>query len=220
MSGPHEKNKLANKRKMMLEAQLNSRGISDAAVLRAMNEVPREEFVPRELKHFAYYDGPLSIGAGQTISQPYIVALMTECLRLNKDCDVLEIGTGCGYQTAILAKLCREVFTIERIESLGNEAKQRLESLGFSNIKFYIGDGSCGWYEKRKFDRILLTAAAEDMPEPLLEQLAEGGIAVGPFGGFAFQQLVAIEKTRGKIIRTPICGCRFVRLIGEYGYSQ
>jgi protein-L-isoaspartate(D-aspartate) O-methyltransferase len=220
MQQANEKDKFAAERLSMVRAQLKKRDITDPAVLEAMADVPREKFIPNEYLNQAYYDGPLSIGYDQTISQPYIVALMTQELKIDKNCEVLEIGTGSGYQTAIIAKLAKEVFTIERIEPLSLKAQQTLKELDITNVKFYIGDGTCGWHENKKFDRILVTAAAAQMPQPLLEQLKTGGIAVVPLGVEYVQELVTIEKTNSGLKTKPVCGCRFVRLIGKFGYPE
>jgi protein-L-isoaspartate(D-aspartate) O-methyltransferase len=220
MQQANEKDKFACERQAMVRRQLKSRDITDPAVLRVMADVPREKFIPAECLEGAYYDGPLPIGCGQTISQPYIVALMTQELRITSDCEVLEIGTGSGYQTAILAKLAREVYTIERIEKLLLAAKRILTELNITNVKFHAGDGTCGWPEDKQFDRIIITAAASDMPKPLLEQLKTGGLAVAPLGADYVQELVVIEKTDSGLKTKTVCGCRFVRLIGKYGYRE
>ncbi len=220
MNQPNEKDKLTAERQAMVRAQLKKRDITAPAVLEAFADVPRENFVLDEHLDLAYYDGPLSIGYGQTISQPYIVALMTQELKIDKNCDVLEIGTGSGYQTAIIAKLAKEVFTIERIEPLSIKAQRTLKELNITNVKFHIGDGTCGWHENKKFARIIITAAASEMPKPLLDQLKIGGIAVVPLGEEYLQELVTIEKTAGGLKTKPVCGCRFVKLIGKFGYSE
>jgi protein-L-isoaspartate(D-aspartate) O-methyltransferase len=204
----------------MLKWDLRGRGITDPGVLQVMMEIRREEFVPAAYLSQAYADGPLPVGMGQTISQPYIVALMTQELRLNPYCEVLEIGTGSGYQTAILAKLAKRVYTIERFSELSTAAQAVLGRLGFTNVEFYIGDGSCGWPEKRIFDRIIITAAVPKMPRPLVEQLAEGGIIVGPVGSSGVQELMVCEKKNGKITGKSACDCRFVKLLGKYGFKE
>ncbi len=204
----------------MLKYDLCGRDITDPDVLRVMAEVPREEFVPPAERWRAYANGPLPIGEGQTISQPYIVALMTQVLRVNRDCEVLEVGTGSGYQTAVLARLAKRVFTIERLPDLASVAQNVLEKLGIDNVEFRIGDGSCGWPEERTFNRIMITAAVPDFPPPLVAQLAESGIMVAPIGSSSMQELTTAEKYRGKLIERSICGCRFVRLIGEHGFSE
>ena len=196
------------------------RDITNPDVLKAMGEVRREEFVPETYQSQAYADGPLPIGMGQTISQPYIVALMTQELRLNRDCEVLEIGTGSGYQTAVLSRLVKKVYTIERFAELSESAQAVLGRLGISNVEFYIGDGSCGWPQQRCFDRIMITAAVPEMPQPLIEQLAEGGFIVAPVGLSGVQELVVCEKKAAHITKRLICDVRFVKLLGEYGFEE
>lgn len=204
----------------MLRWDLTGRGITDQNVLKVMMEVRREEFVPAAYQSQAYSDNPLPIGMGQTISQPYIVALMTQELRLNPNCEVLEIGTGSGYQTAILCKLAKKVYTIERFAQLSESAQAVLGRLGIGNVEFYIGDGSCGWPKKRSFDRIIITAAVPKMPQPLIEQLADGGVIVGPVGLSGIQELMVYEKKNSKISGKSVCGCRFVQLLGKYGFEE
>jgi protein-L-isoaspartate(D-aspartate) O-methyltransferase len=205
-------------RERMLRHDLRERDITDPEVLKVMAEVPREEFVPPEDRWRAYANGPLPIGQGQTISQPYIVALMTQVLRVNRDCEVLEVGTGSGYQTAVLARLAKRVFTIERSPDLSAAAQGVLKKLGIDNVEFRIGDGSRGWPEERMFDRIMITAAVPDFPPPILAQLAEAGVIVAPIGQSSSQELAVAEKYHGKLIERYVCGCRFVRLIGAYGF--
>jgi len=204
----------------MVERDLMGRGIAEAGVLSAMGAVAREEFVPEAYKSKAYADSPLPIGMGQTISQPYIVGLMTQELRLNNYCEVLEIGTGSGYQTAILAKLSRRVFTIERFAELSTSAQTILGRLGFGNVEFCIGDGSAGWPGNRKFDRIVITACVPVVPGPVIEQLGEGGIIVAPVGGKGVQELIVGIKKEGKLIERGVCDVRFVKLIGQYAYKE
>ncbi len=220
MHKENEKDKFDDLRRDMVCTQLKLRGISDPAVLKVMGEIPREAFVPAEYIDHAYDDSPVPIGGGQTISQPYIVALMTEELRTNKDCDILEIGTGSGYQTAILAKLASRVYTVERLKSHTQNAKETLRKLDITNVQFAVGDGTCGWPEDRKFDRIIVTAAAPEMPKPLADQLKVGGFAVVPIGAEFVQNLVLMEKTKTGFKSKTICGCRFVKLIGRYGYPE
>ncbi len=196
------------------------RGITDSVVLGVMDEVRREEFVLDEYQSQAYADGPLPIGMGQTISQPYIVALMTQELQLDPDCEVLEIGTGSGYQTAVLSKLAKKVYTIERIGQLAESAQAVLGRLGVDNVEFYIGDGSCGWPQQRCFDRIIITAAVPKIPLPLIEQLKDGGLLVGPVGYAGVQELVVCEKKNGKITERLICDVRFVKLLGKFSFEQ
>jgi protein-L-isoaspartate(D-aspartate) O-methyltransferase len=215
-----EKDMLEKARQRMLKNDLQGRDITDPEVLRVMTEVPREAFMPPAYYWQAYSDKPLPIGSDQTISQPYIVALMTQVLRLDRDCEVLEIGTGSGYQTAVLSRLARKVCTIETIPELSVSAQEILEKLSVDNVAFRIGDGSCGWPEERTFDRIIVTAAAPEVPEPLRAQLAEGGLLVAPIGCGGTQALLVAEKRRGELIEKHICGCRFVRLIGAHGFKE
>lgn len=210
----------SGQRGRMVRRDLKGRDITDPAVLTVMGRLGREEFVPENYKSQAYSDCPLPIGCGQTISQPYIVALMTQELRLNKYCEVLEVGTGSGYQTAVLARLAKWVYTIERCRELSERAAGVLGRLGFTNIDFYIGDGSSGWPEERTFERIIVTAAVPSVPGPLVEQLAEGGIIVAPIGPAGVQELVVGTKKEGKIIERVVCDVRFVKLLGKYGFEE
>jgi protein-L-isoaspartate(D-aspartate) O-methyltransferase len=207
-------------RRRMVARDLMGRGICDEGVLRVMGEVRREEFVPEEYREASYADGSLPIGIGQTISQPYIVGLMSEYLEVDCGCEVLEIGTGCGYQTAILAKLAKRVYTVERFNELSELAQANLARVGVSNVEFYVGDGSCGWCEWREFDRIIVTAAAPGLEGPLVEQLKEGGKLIAPVGGRISQNLVVCTKRGGQLRERVVCGVRFVPLVGEYGFSE
>lgn len=220
MESRQSKDKLAKAREQMLKSDLAGRGITDPGVLKVMKEIRREEFVPAAYHSQAYDDNPLPVGMGQTISQPYIVALMTQELRPNNFCEVLEIGTGSGYQTAILCKLAKKVYTIEKFAQLSVSAQAVLGRLGISNVEFFIGDGSCGWPDKRTFDRIIITAAVPEMPEPLVEQLSEGGFMVVPVGYSGIQDLMVCEKKNGEISERAVCGCRFVKLLGKYGFDE
>jgi protein-L-isoaspartate(D-aspartate) O-methyltransferase len=213
-------NTLEYQRQKMVEQDLKARGIGEAGVLSVMRRLAREEFVPAAYKAQAYQDNPLPIGMGQTISQPYIVALMTQELRLNNFCEVLEVGTGSGYQTAILAKLARRVYTIERFSELSAGAQAVLGRLGIDNVEFYIGDGSCGWPQKVIFNRIIVTAALPEIPQTLIDQLGEGGIIVAPVGETGAQELVVGVKKEGKLIERVVCGVRFVKLIGAYAFEE
>jgi len=206
-------------RNRMVEEQLVTRGIFDNRVLNAFRKIPRHKFVPHENLVNAYGDYPLPVGEGQTISQPYMVALMTQCLDLKGDEKVLEIGTGSGYQAAILAELAKEVYSIERIAILAQRAKTTLDDLGYTNIKIKVEDGTEGWDEFAPYDGIIVTAGAPSMPEPLLEQLAENGRMTIPIGGGFSQVLVLVRKEKGKVIQQEICGCVFVPLIGRYGWK-
>ena len=220
MGKDNDHSRLDQARQRMLRHDLRGRDITEPDVLDVMAKVPREEFVPKHYRSQAYADGPLPIGSGQTISQPYIVALMTQLLHLGPACEVLEIGTGSGYQTAVLAHLAEKVYTIEKYPELSASAREVLARLGIANVEFRVGDGSCGWPEARTFDRIMLTAAPAVFPEPLVGQLAESGVIVGPLGHGSTQQLIVGEKCRGKLVTKYVCGCRFVRLVGEYGFEQ
>lgn len=207
-------------RDLMVEAQLIPRGIKDVSVLNIMRKVPRHLFLTESMRDEAYKDMALPTTEGQTISQPYMVAVMTDLLDLNGDEKILEIGTGSGYQTAILAELSREVYTIERVQSLSDSARKVLDKLGYSNIYLKHGDGTLGWPEAAPFDRILITAAAPELPEILLKQLSEGGIIIAPVGDRFSQQLVKGTKKREGIEREYHTPCVFVPLIGEYGWSS
>ncbi len=207
-------------RKRMVEEQLIPRGIKDPRVLNAFYKIERHKFIPENLRSTAYADFPLPIGESQTISQPYIVALMTECLGLTGKEKVLEIGTGSGYQTAILAELAGEVYSIERFEFLAKKAQTFLGELGYKNIKIRVGDGTMGWEEARPFDRIIITAASPKVPLPLLDQLADNGKLILPLGESFSQVLTLVEKKDGKLKSIDICGCVFVPLIGKHGWSN
>ena len=200
-------------RQLMVENQIRSRGVTDQKVLAAMLTVPRHVFVPQFEKSSSYSDGPLPIGHGQTISQPYIVAYMTELLELAGDEKVLELGTGCGYQTAVLAEIAREVYTIEVIEALGKGAQKLLtETFNYTNIFFKFANGRDGWPEYAPFDRILLTAAPTRFPQNIFDQLAEEGIAVAPVGDY-FQRLIKFWKKEGKIKSDALIGVSFVPFV-------
>lgn len=207
-------------RLQMVERQLVARGIKDERVLAAMRKVPRHLFVPEKFRDSAYDDGPLSIGEGQTISQPYMVALMTECLELKADSRVLEIGTGSGYQTAILAELAKWVYTVERIPTLLFRAQQLLTQLGYDSIKFKLGDGSYGWQEESPFDAIIVTAGAPEISPVLVEQLNEGGVMVIPVGSRYSQMLYRVVKRGGKVEKKECTLCIFVPLIGDHGWKE
>jgi len=204
----------------MVEEQLVPRGIKDGKVLLAFSKVEREKFVPSGLQRSTYNDFPLSIGEEQTISQPYIAALMTQNLKLRKDDKILEIGTGSGYQTAILAELSKMVYSVERIKTLAEKAKKKLKELGYTNVKILVGDGTMGWEEFSPYDRILVTAGAKRVPLPLINQLKEEGIMVIPVGGAYSQQLKIIQKEKNKIKSDILERCIFVPLIGKYGWSE
>jgi protein-L-isoaspartate(D-aspartate) O-methyltransferase len=207
-------------RERMVETQIKARGLKDERVLKAMLKVPRHLFVDEALRDQAYGDFPLPIGEGQTISQPYIVALMTEALELKGNERVLEIGTGSGYQTAILAELALWVYTIERFPTLLERAKKVLKELGYKNISFKLDDGTLGWKEAAPFDAIIVTAASPDIPPPLVEQLAEGGRMVIPVGDEFSQTLIKGVKRGGKLHTKALEPVRFVKLVGAYGFKE
>lgn len=204
-------------REKMVSQQIKSRGVSDKNVLEAMLKVERHLFVPENNKKYAYDDGPLQIGEGQTISQPYIVAYMTEVLKLDKNSKVLEIGTGSGYQAAILAEIAKDVYSIELIGPLGKNAENLLLKLGYKNIHIKIGDGYQGWKEHGPFDGIIVTCAPTHIPEPLKEQLAEGGIMIIPVGGSYSQELIILTKKDGRIKQHDDLGVRFVPMKNNLG---
>jgi protein-L-isoaspartate(D-aspartate) O-methyltransferase len=207
-------------RRKMVEEQISRRGIKNTRVLEAFLQIEREQFVPDNEKTHAYDDCPLSIGLNQTISQPYIVALMTEALQLIGKEKVLEIGTGSGYQTAILGKLAQSVYSIERLPALAAQARTVVDRIGYTNIRIKTGDGSLGWEEEAPFDRIIITAATPGVPVPLVEQLREEGRMVYPQGQ-AFQQALTVAvKERGLLKTEVLCGCVFVPLIGKYGIKN
>ncbi|HOO14272.1 MAG TPA: protein-L-isoaspartate(D-aspartate) O-methyltransferase [Candidatus Marinimicrobia bacterium] len=200
-------------RQKMVNEQIIARGVRAESVIKAMQKVERHLFVPEQYRNFAYSDRPLPIGEGQTISQPYIVALMTELLDLKKSDKVLEIGTGSGYQAAILAEICDSVYTIEIIPSLGKQAQVLLKELGYHNIHCKIGDGYLGWPEHAPYDGIIVTCAPSKIPQPLKEQLAEGGRMVIPVGATYTQELVLVTKTKGKLIQKSVIPVRFVPML-------
>jgi len=199
-------------RRAMVNSQIRARGVRGKDVLAALAKVPRHLFIPEDLRRFAYADEPLPIGEGQTISQPYIVAYMTEALKLRGTEKVLEVGTGSGYQTAILAELSREVLTIEVVGSLAARAKDVLERLGYRNIRSRVGDGWLGWPEEAPFDAVMVTAAASEIPPALEEQLAPGGRLIVPVG-VEFQELLLVTRTRKGLERDRLLPVRFVPLI-------
>ena len=207
-------------RHSMVETQLRARDITDERVLKIMSEVPRHEFLPPELRNVAYIDRPLPIGEEQTISQPYIVALMTQSLALKGDEKVLEIGTGSGYQAAILSRLVKEVYTIERVKSLVELAKRALKKLSYLNVHVVEGDGTLGFSEQAKYDAIIVTAACFKIPGELIRQLADGGRLIIPVGDRDSQVLVKVVKEEGEIFKKELCGCVFVPLVGEDGWEE
>ncbi len=215
-----ENSEYAPQRAEMIEKQLRRRGIEDSSLLAAMLAVPRHEFLPLELRSRAYEDVPLPIGGGQTISQPYIVAAMTLALRPQPSDRALEIGTGCGYQAAVLSLLAREVFTIERRHELASAASEKLSSLAYHNVHVHCGDGTLGLPEFAPFNAILVAAAAPAPPQPLLAQLAEGGRMIIPVGDADNQELHLIEKHDGTLSTRMMEGCRFVPLLGHHAWQK
>jgi len=212
--------RLARERERMVDEQLSRRGITDARVLDTMRRIPRHRFVEEGLAHSAYEDHPLPIGEGQTISQPYIVALMTSLLGLTGQEKVLEVGTGSGYQTAVLGALARRVCSIERLPRLAERARATLEALGVANVWIRVGNGALGWPDEAPFDRILVAAGGPSVPPPLVEQLVEGGRLVLPVGSAEDQVLTVVERAGGET-RTRQCGeCKFVKLVGKYAWES
>jgi len=214
------RDRFAREREEMVNL-IRLRGVRDQRVLQAMLRVPRHRFVPLHQRQMAYEDSPLSIGMGQTISQPYIVALMTEALTLTGNEKVLEIGTGSGYQTAILSLLSRWVYTVERIPELSQKAEETLDGLGYQNISFHAGDGTLGWPEHAPYQAIMVTAGSPKVPPSLVEQLDVGGRLIIPVGNHSHQELLRSVKEdgSGRLRRESLGGCIFVRLIGEEGWN-
>lgn len=206
-------------RRRMVAEQLVNRGITDRRVLEVMSAIPRHLFVEEAFVDSAYGDFPVGIGEGQTISQPFIVALMTEALELKGREKVLEIGTGCGYQTAILASLVSQVYTVERMKALALKARRILKESGYKNIVLRVGDGTDGWPEKAPFDAILVAAGSPAIPQPLINQLAEGGRLVIPIGTEEEQVLVRATRRSGRIVKEELGSCRFVPLVGKFGWQ-
>lgn len=209
-----------NLRDLMVDTQLVPRGIRDERVLKAMRKVPRHLFIDESQWFRAYDDIALPIGEGQTISQPYMVAIMTELLELKGYEKVLEIGTGSGYQAAILAELSKEVYTIERVQSLSERASMVLRSLNYDNVHLRVGDGTLGWPEEAPFDRVIITAACPEIPEPVINQLNEDGIVVAPVGERFSQVLLKARKEAGRLNEEYHTPCVFVPLIGKYGWKD
>lgn len=207
-------------REKMVRTHLLPRGIKDPRVLEAMGKIPRHLFVEEALIGEAYNDHPLPIGNKQTISQPYIVALMTEALELTGTEKTLEIGTGSGYQTAVLAELTRTVFTVERVKSLMVNARDLLNKLGYKNILYKAFDGTLGWQQYKPYDAIIVTAGAPKIPQPILQQLAEGGRLIVPVGNRYSQELIKVTRRKGRNIQQNLGGCRFVDLVGLHGWKE
>ncbi|RPI40870.1 MAG: protein-L-isoaspartate(D-aspartate) O-methyltransferase [Methanoregulaceae archaeon] len=210
----------ADERRTMVERQIAARGIRDPRILAAMQEIPRHMFIPPPYDRAAYDDNPLPIGSGQTISQPYIVALMTELLHPKATDNMLEIGAGSGYQAAVLSRLVRQLTTLERIKTVADLARRNLEFLGIDNVVVIEGDGTLGYPENAPYDGIIVTAATPEVPRPLIEQLTDGGTLVVPVGGHDVQDLLTIRKQGKSINREFHGGVRFVPLIGQYGWEN
>jgi protein-L-isoaspartate(D-aspartate) O-methyltransferase len=207
-------------RDRMAAEQLVGRGISDKKVLEAFRKVERHKFIPEEFRDNAYQDHPLPIGEGQTISQPYMVALMTESLNLKGGEKILEIGAGSGYQAAILAGIAKEVYSVERVEALAKKAESLLKELGYNNVKIKVGDGTMGWPENAPYDGIIVTAGAPKIPDAYIDELNIGGRLVIPVGGAFSQALTIVEKKPGGIQTRELCGCVFVPLVGKEGWRE
>ncbi|MGA8491301.1 MAG: protein-L-isoaspartate(D-aspartate) O-methyltransferase [Terriglobales bacterium] len=210
----------AAQRRSMVESQLRARGIRDERVLAAMSHVPRHEFISADYRDQVYEDHPIPIGEGQTISQPYIVAIMLQALALDPSDVVLEVGTGSGYLTALLAELTRQVYSVERHESLARSAQATLSRLGYTNVEVLVGDGSNGLPDRAPFDAVVVSAAAPQIPAPLFEHLREGGRMVVPVGPAHAQELQLVRKREGQPVIAILEGCRFVPLIGSEGYRS
>ncbi|MFP4444757.1 MAG: protein-L-isoaspartate(D-aspartate) O-methyltransferase [Desulfosudaceae bacterium] len=217
LSAPTGEDAFVQEKEEMIQSQLMNRGITDPAVLRAFRAVDRHRYVPEKWRHLAYADRPLPIGHDQTISQPYIVAFMTQAMDLAKTDRVLEIGTGSGFQAAILAEIVDQVYTIEIIPELGQRAQQTLSRDGYDNIAVRIGDGYQGWPEKAPFDAILVTCSPTDIPDPLKEQLTEGGTMIIPVGRAWHQQLILLQKEQGRLVEKKSLPVRFVPMVDEEG---
>jgi protein-L-isoaspartate(D-aspartate) O-methyltransferase len=207
-------------RKRMVDAQIVGRGVQDGRVLAVMRKIPRHEFLPEAIRGMAYTDNALPLGESQTMSQPYMVALMTELLGLKGPERVLEIGTGSGYQAAVLAELCEKVYTVERIKSLADKARATLDRLGYKSVAIKVYDGTYGWKEMAPFDAIVVTAGSPDIPAPLVEQLKEGGRMVIPVGERYGQELILVLKTAEGVVTSRSIPCVFVPLIGNHGWKE
>jgi len=215
IGNPQPSEEFARQREQMVKWQIEARGVTDKRVLEAMRKVERHLFVPTELASYAYADQPLPVGYSQTISQPYIVAFMTEALKLDPGSKVLEIGTGSGYQAAVLAELCDSVFSVEIVEELGSKAQALLKVLKYDNVFVKIGDGYKGWAEYAPFDAIIVTCAPTHVPDPLKEQLVEGGKMIIPVGETNYQELILLVKKKGRLIQQAVLPVRFVPMVDE-----
>lgn len=219
MFGFSNGNRFEALRRKMVAEQMAGQGIRDERVLAVFRRIPRHEFVPPSATEQAYENHPIAIGQGQTISQPYMVACMTQALDLHGGEKVLEVGSGSGYQTAVLKALNADVYTIERVPELSERARENVERTGFSGVHYRVGDGSLGWPEEAPFDRVIVTAGAPTMPVSLVEQLREGGLMVIPVGGEEEQELLLVRRGQGRVTRERICSCIFVKLWGEEGWT-
>ncbi len=215
-----EPKKFTSRRRDMIERQIMARGVTDPLVIKAMDQVPRHLFVSEALVDSAYEDFPLPIGEGQTISQPYIIAEMTQNLELKGGERVLEIGTGSGYQAAVLSKIVYKVYTVERNNALFLQTRKLFDRLKYHNIVTRYSDGTQGWKQEAPFDAIIVTAGGNQIPPPLVDQLAEGGCLVMPVGGQLTQDLIKLRKTRNGVETQSLGGCRFVKLIGQHGWES
>jgi protein-L-isoaspartate(D-aspartate) O-methyltransferase len=204
----------------MVQEQIVARGITDRRVIAALRKVPRHQFVDPGIINRAYHDSALPIGEKQTLSQPYMAARMTEALCLNGHEKVLEIGTGSGYQTALLAELCFNVFSVEKLRVLSRKARSLLDDLGYQNIALHVGDGTIGWSEHAPYDAVLVTAGAPSAPKPLIDQLAPGGCLVIPVGDEQGQMLLRVTRTQTGLIEEQLGECKFVKLFGKYGWRE
>ncbi len=220
MKGEEDPDVLSRLRSHMVESQIMKRGIRDTRLLEAMRTIPRHLFIPLHQRNRAYDDCPLPIGFNQTISQPYIGALMTQHIELTGSEKVLELGTGSGYQAAILCELAERVITIERIPKLAERAEAALSDLGYRNVQIIVGDGTVGYPDEAPYDRVLITAATPNIPQPVVEQLSEGGIVIAPVGKQFEQELLKGVKRAGGLDKSFLGGCRFVKLVGKYGFRD
>jgi protein-L-isoaspartate(D-aspartate) O-methyltransferase len=218
MFGLPDEKRFESLRRRMVEEQLASQGIRDERVLEALRRIPRHLFVPGDAADHAYENHPVAIGQGQTISQPYMVACMTQALDLRGGEKVLEVGSGSGYQTAVLKALNADVYTIERLPELSDRARGNVERAGYEGVHYKVGDGSRGWPEEAPFDRVIVTAGAPTMPVSLVEQLRDGGSMVIPVGGEEEQELLLVRRGQGRVTRERICSCIFVKLLGDEGW--